>query len=64
MAYHSILSVVPRAIQQDLGIYLFFICSLYNHLHLLIPDPQFTPPQHPWQPQICSLCLSLCLFHR
>ena len=28
MVYHSILSVVPRAVQHDLGLYLFFICAI------------------------------------
>ena len=41
---------------------LWFIHSIYNSLHLLIPDSQsFSPtPNSPWQPQICSLCLGIC----
>jgi len=40
MVYHWVLTVVPCAIQYEL----LFICSLYNSLHLLIPNSQFILP--------------------
>ena len=37
---------------------LLFILSLYNSLHLLIPNSQsIPPPSQPGQPQVRSLCL-------
>ena len=33
-----------------------FIYSLYNSVHLLIPDSQFFPSSPPWQTQVCPLC--------
>ena len=41
---------------------LLFIHSIYNSLHLLIPNSQSIPPRSPppRQPQVCSLCLWVC----
>ena len=62
MVYYRILNIVPYALQSDL----LFTHSVYNSLHLLIPNFQSipSPPTTPWPPQVCSLCLSLFLFHR
>ena len=42
---------------------LLFIHPIYNSLHLLIPNAQSflppTPPTSPWQPQVCSLYVSV-----
>ena len=59
--YHERLNMVPCIYSRAL----LFIPSLYNSLHLLIPNSQSIPPStppHPWQPQICSLCLWVCFF--
>ena len=40
-----------------------FIHLVYNSLHLLIPNCQsFFPPACGWQPQVCSVSMSLFLF--
>ena len=52
MVYHRILSIVP--------------CVIYNSLHLLIPNSEssLSPPPSPWQPQVCSLCESVCFMDK
>ena len=42
MLYHRILNIIACAIQDDLVVY-----SIYNSLHLLIPDSQCIPPPCP-----------------
>ena len=54
MVYHRILNMVPCAIQLDLIDKLFFH-SVYNSLHLVTPNPHFSPPPPLWQPQVCFL---------
>ena len=41
---------------------LLFFHSLYNSLHLLIPNSSSIPPPIPWEPQVCSLCLWVCFY--
>ena len=41
-------------------------CVICNSLHLLIPNSQssLSPPPSPWQPQVCSLCESVCFMDK
>ena len=40
MIYHRILNIIPWLYSRTL----LFICSIYNSLHLKIPNSQSTPP--------------------
>ena len=44
MVYHRILNIMPLFYSRTL----LFICPIYSNLHLLTPNSQSTPPQHPF----------------
>ena len=60
MVYHKILNIVPCAISRTL----LFIHSIYNSLHLLIPNSQSFPSSILGNHSLFSVSVSLFLFHR
>ena len=62
MVYYRILNVVSCDTQQALIVYPFCICQFASANPRLPIRPATRLP--PWQPQVCSLCLCVCCFHK
>ena len=61
MIYHRILNIALRSIPVGpccLSILIAHSCQSQS------PNPSFPQPTPPWQPQVCSLCLTVCCIFR